>query len=143
MVEGGSTVEALQKTLNAEAFEPSVLQAIVTSVCDALGAGDSRPGSSLRGRIEAHYTRVDERLKDALYIGMKRTLAVVSSHYLGIDLPAISEGYIVNDDEYKAREEVQKLADAAKAPGDALASLFESEVALPPLNLPRTEEAGP
>jgi hypothetical protein len=143
VAEGVSIAEALGKTLNVEASEHSTPQAIVTSVCDVLGARDSRPGSSLRGHVEALYTRVGERLKDALHIGMKRTLAVVSSHYLGIDLSAVSEGYVVGDDEDEAREEIQKLADTAEGPRDALASLFESEVALPTLNPPRPREAGP
>ena len=78
MSEGVSTVEALRKTLDAKATEHSTLQAIVTSVYDALEVGDSRSGSSLRGRIEALYTRVGERLKNALHIGMKRALAMVS-----------------------------------------------------------------
>lgn len=70
---------------------------------------------------------------------------MVSSHYLGIDLLAVSEGYVVGDDEEEAWEEVQRLAEATEAPGNALATLFELEVELPPLNLnlPRNDEAGP
>jgi len=101
----------LWKTLDAKAFEHSTLRTIVTSVYDALGARNSRPGSSLHGRVEALYTRVGERLKDTLPIGMKRTQVVVSSHYLSIDLPVVSEGYVVGDDEDEAREEVRKLTD--------------------------------
>lgn len=135
--------ETLRKSLDTEATERSTLQAVVTSVCDALRVGDNRAGGSLCDRVGALYTRVGERLKDTLHVGMKRALAMVSSHYLGIDLPTVSEGYVVGDDEEEAHEEVQKLADAAEAPGDALAILFESEVALSPLNLPRFEEVGP
>ena len=59
---------------------------------------------------------------------MKKALAVASSHYVGIDLPAVSEGYVLRDDEAEAQEELQKLGDAADAPGDALASFFDAEV---------------
>ena len=59
---------------------------------------------------------------------MKKALAVVSSHYVGIDLPAVSEGYVLRDDEAEAQEELQKLGDAVDAPGDALASFFDAEV---------------
>ena len=57
---------------------------------------------------------------------MKKALAVVSSHYVGIDLPVVSEGYVLPDDEAEAQEELQKLADAADASGDALATYFDA-----------------
>lgn len=62
---------------------------------------------------------------------MKHALVVVSSHYLSVDLPAVSEGYVVGVDEEEAKQEVLKLVKVAKAPSDALASLFEPEVVLP------------
>ena len=57
-----------------------------------------------------------------------RALAVVSSHYAGVDLEAINDGYVVAEDDEKAEEEVLKLVEAAEAPGTALARLFEEEV---------------
>ena len=66
-----------------------------------------------------------------LHTGVKRALAVVSSHYAGIDLEAISNGYVMADDDEKAEEEVMKLVEAAEAPGTALARLFEEEVVPP------------
>jgi hypothetical protein len=66
---------------------------------------------------------------------VKRALAVVRSHYLSVDLPAVSEGYIIGDDEEEAKLEVSKLAKVTKAPSGALATLFEPEVALSPLDL--------
>lgn len=56
VTEGTSTAEALYKALDAEATEHSTLQAIVTSVCDALEVGDSHSRSSLHSRVEALYT---------------------------------------------------------------------------------------
>ena len=41
-----------------------------------------------------------------LHTGIKRALAVVSSHYAGIDLEAVSDGYVVAEDDEKAEEEV-------------------------------------
>ena len=67
-----------------------------------------------------------------LHAEVKKGLAVVSSHYVGIDLPAVCEGYVLPEDEMEAQEEVQKLEDAADAPGDALATFFDAEVELPP-----------
>ena len=75
--------------------------------------------------------RVHERLRGALHTGVKRALAVISSHYVGIDLEAISDGYIVAEDDKKAEEEVMKLVEAAEAPGTALARIFEEEVVPP------------
>ena len=59
-----------------------------------------------------------------MHTGVKRALAIVSSHY-AINLEAVSDGYILPDDDEEADEEVTKLMEAAEAPGTALASLFE------------------
>jgi len=75
--------------------------------------------------------RVHERLQGALHTGVKHALAVVSSHYAGIDLEAVSDGYVVAEDDEKVEEEVMKLVEAAEAPGMALARLFEEEVVPP------------
>ena len=76
-------------------------------------------------------SRVHERLWGELHTGVKRALAVVSSHYAGIDLEAIYDGYVLAEDDEEADEEVTKLMEAAEAPGTALASLFEEEVVPP------------
>jgi len=131
VVEMASTAEALQKSLDAEASDRSVLEAVVTSACEGLGVSAS--GSSLRSRIEALYSRAGERIREALRTGVKKALAVVSSHYAGIDLPAVCEDYVLPDDETEAQEEVQRLDDAATVPGDALAAFFDDEAELPPL----------
>ena len=67
-----------------------------------------------------------------MHTGIKRALAVVSSHYAGVYLEAISDGYILAEDEEEADEEVTKLTEAAEAPSTVLASLFEEEV-VPPM----------
>ena len=67
-------------------------------------------------------------------------MAIFSSHYAGIGLKAVSDGYIVAEDDEKAEEEVMKLEEAAEAPGMALASLFEEEV-VPPT--PSTDAGDP
>ena len=75
--------------------------------------------------------RVHERLQGALHTGVKRALVVVSSHYAGIDLEAISDTIVLAEDDEEAEEEVMKLVEVAKAPGTALAKLFEEEVVPP------------
>ena len=137
-----SAAEALQKTLNHEATERSALEGVVASAYEGLGVEANPSGSSLRRRVDALYSWVNERLRDALHTRVKKALAVVSSHYVGIDLPVVSEGYVVPDDEEEACEEVQKLSDAREAPGDALAAFFDAEVVLP-LGVQDAEKAGP
>ena len=73
---------------------------------------------------------VRERLRGALHTGVKRALAVVSSHY-AINLKAVSDGYVLPEDDEEADAEVVKLLEAAEAPGTALAGLFEEEVVPP------------
>ena len=70
-------------------------------------------------------SRVHEWLRGALHTGVKRALAVVSSHYADVDLEAISDDYVMAEDDEKAEEEVLKLVDAAEAPSTVLARLFE------------------
>ena len=75
-----------------------------------------------------------------MHTGVKRAMAVISSHYLGVDLPAISDGYVLPDDDEEADAAVAKLMEVAEGPGAALATLFEEEV-VPPL--PSSGAEGP
>jgi len=117
----------VQATLEAKIEEHDALQAAARTVCEALAVEGAQSGSSLRSCLAALSGQVRERLRAALYIGVKRALAVVSSHY-AINLEAVSDGYILPDDDEEADEEVAKLMEAAEVPGTALASLFEEEV---------------
>ena len=81
-----------------------------------------------------------ERLRGALHTGVKRALAVIASHYIGVDLKAISDGYVLPDDDEEADGEVAKLMEAAEGPSTALATLFEEEVVPPP---PSADAGGP
>ena len=62
-----------------------------------------------------------------MHTGVKRALAVVSAHH-AINLEAISDGYVLPEDDEEADEEVTKLMEAAEAPGTTLSSLFKEEV---------------
>ena len=135
-----SAAEALQRSLDAEVSDRSALEAMVTSACEGLGVTAS--GSSLRSRVEALYSRAGERMKEALHAEVRKALVVVSSHYVGIDLSAVCEGYVLPEDETEAQEEVQRLEDATTAPEDALAAFFDDEVELPPLGAQGPMQAG-
>ena len=121
---------AVQAALEAETREHNVLQITARTVCEALEVEGVQSGSSLRSRLTALSGQVRERLRGALHTGVKRTLAVVSSHY-AINLEAVSDGYVLPEDDEEADAEVVKLLEAAEAPGTALASLFEEEVVPP------------
>ena len=128
VAEGSIIVQAV---LEAKIREHNALQSAAHSACEALEVGGVESGSSLGSRLIALSGRVHEWLRGALHTGVKRALAVVSSHYAGIDLEAISDGYIVAEDDEKAEEEVMKLVEAAEAPSTALTSLFKEEVVPP------------
>ncbi|XP_066384658.1 uncharacterized protein [Miscanthus floridulus] len=66
--------------------------------------------------------------------GVKRALAVIASHYIDVDLQAISDGYVLPDDDEEADEAVVKLIEAMEGLGTTLAKLFEEEVVPPPLS---------
>ena len=52
-------------------------------------------------------------------------------HYVGVDLQAISDGYVLPDDDEEGDEAVTKLMEAAEGPETGLAKLFEEEVVPP------------
>ena len=118
---------AVQAALEAETGEHDVLQSTAHTICEALEVEGVQSGSSLRSRLTALSGQVRERLRGALHTGVKRTLAVISSHYV-VNLEVVSDGYILPEDNEEADEEVTKLMEAAKALGTALASLFKEEV---------------
>ena len=118
---------AVQAALEAETGEHDALQSAARTVCEALEVKGVQSGSSLRSHLTALSGQVRERLRAALHMSIKHALAVISSHY-AVNLEAVSDGYILSDDDEEANEEVTKLMEAAEAPGTALASLFEEEV---------------
>ena len=118
--------------LETEIREHETLKSAARTACEALEIEGVQSGSSLRSRLIVLSGQVREWLRGALHTGVKRALAVISSHYVGVDLPAISDGYVLPDDDEEADAAVTKLMEAAKGPGTALATLFEEEV-IPPL----------
>ena len=97
-------------------------------------------GGSLGSRLIALSNQMRERLRGALHTGVKRALAVITSHYIGVDLLAISDGYVLPDDDEETDEAITKLMEAVEGPGTVLAKLFEEEVVPPP---PSADAGGP
>ncbi|XP_066342313.1 uncharacterized protein [Miscanthus floridulus] len=123
---------AVQMVLETEIREHEVLKSAARAACDALAVEGVQLGSSLGSRLTALSGQVHERLRAALHTGVKHALAVIASHYVGVDLQAISDGYVLPDDDDEADEVVTKLLEAAEGPSTALATLFEEEVVPPP-----------
>ncbi|XP_066361208.1 uncharacterized protein [Miscanthus floridulus] len=103
----------------------ALVRSAARTACEALEVEGVQSGSSLESHLIALSGKVRERLRGALHTGVKCTLAVIASHYIGIDLKAISDGYVLPDDDREADKEVAKLMEAAKDPSAALAKLFE------------------
>ena len=133
---------ALHTTLENEIRDHEELQRVVQSLCGAFEARGGLSGSSLRSRAAALGGHIHSQLRDLFRTGVKRALAVVSSHY-ALNLEAVSEGYVLPDevDDDQAEEEVQKLLAAVEGPGTALAQLLEDDVLLVPP--PNEEVASP
>ena len=123
----------MQAVLETEIGEHDALKSTAHTACEALEVEGVQSGSSLRSRLVALSGQMRERLRGALHTGVKRALAVIASHYVGVDLQAISDGYVLPDDDEEADEAVAKLMEAAEGPSTALAKLFEEEVVPPPL----------
>ena len=130
----------MQTVLETEIGEHEALKRAALSACEALEVEGVQSGSSLGSRLIALSGQVREQLRGALHTGVKRTLAIIASHYIGIDLQAISDGYVLPDDDEEADEVVAKLMEEAKGPSTALAKLFEEEVVAPP---PSADAGGP
>ncbi|XP_066308053.1 uncharacterized protein [Miscanthus floridulus] len=119
---------AVQAVLETEIKEHDALKGAAHTACKALEVEGVQSGNSLGSRLIALSGQVHERLRGALHTSVKRVLAIIASHYIGVDLQAISDGYVLPDDEEEADEVVAKLIEAAKGPGTALAKLFEEEL---------------
>ena len=121
----------MQAVLETEIGEHDALKSAARTACEALEVEGVQSGSSLGSRLIALSGQVRERLRGALHTGVKRALAVIASHYIGVDLKAISNGYVLLDDDEEADGEVARLMEAVEGPGTALAKLFEEEVVPP------------
>ena len=130
----------MQAMLETEIGEHDALKSAAHTACEALEVEGVQSGSSLGSRLVALSSQVRERLRGALHTGVKRALAVIASHYVGVDLQAISDGYVLLNDDEEGDEAVTKLMEAAEGPDTVLAKLFEEEVVPPP---PSADAGGP
>ena len=71
-------------------------------------------------------------VRDALHVGVKRAMAVVSSGF-SYDMEVVSHGFVtdISKTDTENEERLHTLIDDAEVPGERLDKLFEPEV-LPP-----------
>ena len=72
---------AVQAVLEAKIGEHDALQSTAHTVYEALEVKGVESGSSLKSCLTALSSQVCERLRGVLHTGVKRALAIVSSHY--------------------------------------------------------------
>jgi hypothetical protein len=107
-------------------------------VCDGLGVepdANTREyvlGNSFARQMVALGRLAREKIRDGLYHGVKRALAVVRSGFV-FDMKLVAEGFITDPDRTDEENEdaCVELIEAAEEPGSRLASLFEAEVVPP------------
>ena len=84
----------VQGQLQSESDDHDALCAAVRSVFDDLRVALSLEMSSLIVRVTQIPDQARALAREALYTGVHRTFAIVRSHYINIDLPVISEGFV-------------------------------------------------
>ncbi|XP_066351587.1 patellin-2-like [Miscanthus floridulus] len=111
--------------------EAKAMEARAPRTTEAEVVGTGAPATTEAEVVEAGVSAAKVGEGGALHAGIKRALAVISSHYASVDLEAISDSYVLAKDDEEANEEVTKLMEAAESPGTVLAKLFEEEVVPP------------
>jgi hypothetical protein len=123
--------KALAQAAEQKEVDRVAMSEAISSFCQAFGLDNVPSGSSPQSHLRALGDHVRNRLHGALHHGVRRTFAVLASHY-DVDLERVSEGYCLPDEEEAALAEVQRLDAAIEGPSAALASSFEVEI-LPPV----------
>ena len=121
--------EAFQTAYELSQQELNSLESIVVGVCERLEDKEARSGSSLVSRVQALGDYMDFRVRDALLLGVKKALGVVSTHYQ-ISLPDVATGYVVQQDlsDDEAMAAIDQADAAAAETAETLASIFEGEL---------------
>jgi hypothetical protein len=136
--EAQANATSFQALLEAEVERNQMLQGAIATVCDSLGVEpdadteEDAPGNLFVRWMTALGGPVREKVRSALYHGVKRAMAVVCSGF-EYDMGLVVDSF--TSDPSKTEEENEAtclgLIEAAKEPRGRLARLFEDEV-LPP-----------
>lgn len=122
--------ESVQTAYTAAQQELADLENATAVVCQELEEGSVQSGISTISRMWALSSQMTSRMKRTLFLGVQKTLRVVSTHYQ-LNLEEVSSnGYVV--DEHLINDEVLVAIEEADATMEgatkALSSLFEGEL---------------
>nr|CAB3469463.1 unnamed protein product [Digitaria exilis] len=133
-------VEALKEALQAETeSKEAVLVAhsatqreldelvqAASAACNEIAGADVQSGSSLASRLRALGGHFTSRVKEALLLGVRKALGVVTTHYQA-DLSKLVAGYVVADDinDEEAVAAMEEADAAADGTARVLAGHFE------------------
>jgi len=95
-------------------------------------AREAAQGDALVDQLCYLSATMRDRVRDALYISVKRAMAVACSGF-SYDMEVLSHGFVydITKTDAENEERLCALIDDAEGPGERLATLFEPEV-LPP-----------
>jgi hypothetical protein len=112
----------VQRAYNSSQQELEELRAAALETCQGSEESEAQAGSSLASHLRALGGHVSQRMRRALYHGVRKAFGVVGSHYQ-VDFEAVSSGYVVP---VGVEDEVaMNRADALAAPAaDVLAENF-------------------
>jgi hypothetical protein len=96
---------ALAEAAEQKEAERVAMSEAISAFCQAFGLDGVPSGSSLQSHLRALGGHVRNRLRGVLHHGVRRTFAVLASHY-NVDLERVSEGYCLPDDEEATLAEV-------------------------------------
>jgi hypothetical protein len=82
--------EAVQTAYNSSQQELEALQAAALETCQEIEEGEAQAGSSLASRLRALGGHVSQRMRRALYLGVRKALGVV-----GVPLPGGLRGRVL------------------------------------------------
>ena len=93
------SAKALAQAAEQKEADRVAMSEAISAFCQVFGLDDVPSGSSPQSRQRALGGHVRDRLREALHHGVRRSFAVLASHY-DVDLERVSEGYCLpNKDE--------------------------------------------
>ena len=120
--------EALQVAYTSVQRDYEDLEGAVVAACREVEGEGGPSGSSVTSRLRSLGSRVAERLKGALRLGVQKALGVVSMHYI-VDLEQLATGYVIPDGDDDAKIDAMDQADAGtEGAASTLARLFEGDL---------------
>ena len=125
MADETAAKEAVNTTLMAAQVEYAELGRTAVSVCQELEGDGAVSGSLVVSRLRALGGRITEHAKNTFRLGVLRTLAVASTHYI-MDLQRVSSGYVVPND--ADADAASAIMDDAEEFATVLAGKLEADI---------------